>query len=202
MGKATPILVGIHHLEQRETDPAVAREPIELMIDAVTAAAQDAGNKALLNASSVRVIRGIWPYQNPAKAVADAIGCSGAETALTAFGGNFVQTTVNQSALDIQNGTHDIIVITGAECGNTAAKAAKAKIDLDWKDIAGRPDRHIGEDKDMRHEAEQAIRLGRPIAVYPIMETALREQLGLGVEEHLEKISELWASFSLSLIHI
>ena len=68
MGKATPILVGIHHLEQRETDPTIAREPIELMIDAVTAAAQDAGNKALLNASSVRVIRGIWPYQNPAKA--------------------------------------------------------------------------------------------------------------------------------------
>ena len=41
----------------------------------------------------------------------------------------------------------------------------------------------------MRHDAERAIRLGRPIAVYPIMEIALRNQLGLGVEEHLEKIS-------------
>ena len=196
MSKATPILVGIHHLEQRETDPSVAREPIELMIDAVTSAAQDAGNKALLNASSVRVIRGIWPYQNPAKAVAEAIGCSGAETAVSAFGGNFVQTTVNQSALDIQNGDHDIIVITGAECGSTAAKAAKAKIDLNWADLPGEPDQRIGEDKDMRHEAERAIRLGRPIAVYPIMEIALRNQLRLGVAEHLDKISELWASFS------
>ena len=54
-------------------------------------------------------------------------------------------------------------------------------------------DRQLGEDKDMRHDAERAIRLGRPIAVYPIMEIALRHQLGLGVEEHLNKISQLWA---------
>lgn len=196
MGKATPILVGIHHLEQREADPRVAREPIQLMIEAVKQAAIDAGSTELLSAGSVRVIKGIWPYQNPAKAVAEAIGCANAETVLSPFGGNFVQTTVSQSALDIQNGVHDIIVITGAECGSTAAKAAKAKIDLNWSDLPGEPDRRIGEDKDMRHEAERAIRLGRPIAVYPIMEIALRNELGLGVEEHLEKISELWASFS------
>ncbi|GIS20834.1 MAG: hypothetical protein CM15mP120_27500 [Pseudomonadota bacterium] len=48
----------------------------------------------------------------------------------------------------------------------------------------------------MRHDAERAIRLGRPIAVYPIMEIALRHHLGLGVEEHLNKISQLWADFN------
>ncbi len=196
MGKATPVLVGIHHLEQREADPAVALEPIRLMIEAVKQAALDAGSPELLNANSVRVIKGMWPYQNPAQAVAESIGCAGAETVMSPFGGNFVQTTVNQSALDIQNGVHDIIVITGAECGSTMAKAAKAKIELDWSDIPGEPDRRIGEDKDMRHEAERAVRLGRPIAVYPIMEIALRNELGLGVDAHLEKISELWASFS------
>ena len=75
MDKATPILVGIHHLEQREADPTVAREPIQLMIEAVKQAAIDAGSTELLSAGSVRVIKGIWPYQNPAKAVAEAIGC-------------------------------------------------------------------------------------------------------------------------------
>mgnify|MGYP007000320708 len=104
MGKATPILVGIHHLEQREADPTVAREPIQLMIEAVKQATRDAGSTELLKAGSVRVIKGIWPYQNPAKAVAEAIGCANAETVLSPFGGNFVQTTVSQSALDIQNG--------------------------------------------------------------------------------------------------
>ena len=196
MTQATPVLVGIKHLEQRQSDPKVAQEPIQLMIEAVKGAARDAGSEELLKANSVRVSKGIWPYQNPGKAIAEAIGCPHAESVISSFGGNFVQTLVNQSALDIQNGLHDMIIITGAECGYTAAKAAKAKLDLDWSSLPGTPDRQLGEDKDMRHDAERAIRLGRPIAVYPIMEIALRHHLGLGVEEHLNKISQLWADFN------
>lgn len=191
-----PVLVGIAQLEQRIDDPANAQEPIEMMIDAVRMAAEDAGNLDLLKASSVRVIRGIWPYQNPAKAIAEAIGNPTAETALTPYGGNFVQTTLNRSALDIQAGKHEIVIITGAECGNTQAKAAKAKYDLSWQALPGTPDLMMGEELEMRHDAEKAIHLGRPIQVYPIFETALRHHLGLGVEQHLAHISKLWASFS------
>ena len=115
---------------------------------------------------------------------------------LSPYGGNFVQTVLNQSALDIQSGQHDIIILTGAECGNTQAKAAKAGQDLGWAELPGTPDRLIGADKDMRHEAEIAIRLGRPIQIYPIMETALRHASGLGVDAHMEHISKLWAGFS------
>ena len=68
MTQHTPVLVGISHLEQRFTDFASAKEPVQLMIEAVNAAAEDAGSKALLDAGSVRVIRGIWPYQDPARA--------------------------------------------------------------------------------------------------------------------------------------
>ena len=196
MTQQTPVLVGISHLEQRFTDFESAKEPIQLMIDAVNQAAEDAGSKELLNAGSVRVIRGIWPYEDPARAVAQAIGSPNAETALTAFGGNFVQTALNQSALDIQAGLHDVIILTGAECGNTQAKAAKAGQNLGWAELQGTPDRFIGAEKDMRHDAEIAIRLGRPIQIYPIMETALRHASGLSVDAHLEHISKLWAGFS------
>jgi acetyl-CoA C-acetyltransferase len=191
-----PVLVGIAQLEQRIDDPAQAREPIELMIEAVKQAAEDAGSSELLNASAVRVIRGIWPYKNPAKAVAEALGNPNAETALTPYGGNFVQTTLNKSCLDIQSGKHDMIIITGAECGNTQAKAAKAKFELNWQELPGTPDVMMGEDVEMRSPAEKALRLGQPIQIYPIFETALRHHLGLGVQAHLEHISELWASFS------
>ena len=76
-----PVLVGIAQLEQRVADPLCAREPLELMIDAVRAAAEDAGAPALLaRAGAVRVIRGMWPYENPAAAVASAIGNPAAET--------------------------------------------------------------------------------------------------------------------------
>jgi len=193
----TPILVGAAQLEQRIDDPANAREPIELMIDAVRLAAEDTGAPSLLrDASSVRVIRGIWPYQNPARAVAEAVGCPGAETTLTPFGGNFVQTVVNQSALEIQRGERDIVVITGAECGNTQAKARRAKLDLDWQPLPGTPDRMIGEEKSMSHEAEKALRIRAPIQIYPLFENALRHQRGESIDDHLRRISELWAGFS------
>lgn len=193
----TPILVGAAQLEQRIDDPATAREPIELMIDAVRLAAEDAGAPGLLEkAASVRVIRGIWSYQNPARAVAEAVGCPAAETALTPYGGNFVQTVVNQSALDIQRGDRDIVVITGAECGNTQAKARRAGLELDWQALPGTPDRMFGEDKDMSHEAEKALRIRAPIQIYPMFENALRYHRGESIDAHLKRISELWAGFS------
>lgn len=197
----TPVLVGAAQLEQRIDDPldgAISgREPYELMIDAVRQAAQDAGaSKLLTEAQSVRVIRGIWPYQNPARAVAEAIGCPGAETTLTPFGGNFVQTVVNQTCLEIQRGDKDLVILTGAECGNTQAKARRAGIDLDWQPLAGTPDRMIGEEKSMSHEAEKALRIRAPIQIYPMFENALRHHLGESIPAHLERISELWAGFS------
>ena len=194
MTQHTPVLVGISHLEQRFTDFESAKEPVQLMIEAVNAAAQDAGSKALLDAGSVRVIVVVAVSGSRARVAQPSAAQT--ETVLSPYGGNFVQTVLNQSALDIQSGQHDIIILTGAECGNTQAKAAKAGQDLGWMELPGTPDRLIGAEKDMRHEAEIAIRLGRPIQIYPIMETALRHATGLSVDAHLKHISKLWAGFS------
>lgn len=193
----TPVLVGAAQLNQRIEDPAAGREPVELMIDAVRQAAEDAGAPALLEqADSVRVIRGVWPYQNPARAVAEAVGSPRAETALTPYGGNFVQTVVNQTALDIQRGDRELVIITGAECGNSQAKARRAGVKLEWQPLPGTPDRVIGEDKDMRHQAEKMLHLGAPIQIYPLFENALRHHRGESIPDHLVRISELWAGFS------
>jgi acetyl-CoA C-acetyltransferase len=195
--QTVPVLVGISQLEQRVADPAQAKEPLTLMIDAVRAAAADAGSNSLLNhATSVRVIRGIWPYKDPARIVAQAVGVPNAETALTPYGGNYVQSTVNQSALDIQAQRHEVIVITGAECGYTQARARKQGVDLKWQEAPGTPDRLIGEDKNMRHDAEKAVGLGQPIQLYPLFENALRHARHESIPAHLKRISELWARFS------
>ena len=193
----TPVLVGISHIDQRESDPLAAREPIELMIDAVRSAAQDAGNSALLRqAGSVRVIRGWWRYENPARAVGEAIENTRAETALTPYGGNYVQKTLNRSASDIQAGKHDIIVITGAECGYSQARARRAGVQLQWRVIGGKPDLYLGSDGPMGHPVELALGIRRPSQIYAIFETARRHHLGESIPEHLRRISELWAGFS------
>ena len=68
--ESTPVLVGIAQIEQCAGHPATAAEPLDLMISATRAAAEDAAAPSLLtDASAVRVIRGMWPYKNPARAV-------------------------------------------------------------------------------------------------------------------------------------
>jgi acetyl-CoA C-acetyltransferase len=195
---ATPVLVGVAQVDQRirEYTPET-KEPVDLMIDALRLAAADAGASALLTeATSVRVIRGAWPYKNPAKRVAEAVGTPNAETVLTPYGGNFVQTTVNHSCLDIQSGKHQIILICGGECGNSVAKARRQRIRAEWSDLPGTPDRIIGEDKPMFDEFEVKMGLRAPIQWYPIFETALRAHNQESLDAHIKRISELWAGFS------
>ena len=196
-GKPTPILVGIAQVTQHADDPSAAGEPLDLMIRATRAAARDAGAPALLtDASAVRVIRGMWPYENPARAVAEAIGNPAAETGISFWSGTAVHHLLSVSALDIQRGSHQIVILTGAECGDTLARARRADTDLAWREAPGKPDRAIGVELRMRHRAEAARGIVNPIHMYPIFENAIRHARGETIDSHIERISRLWAGFS------
>ncbi|MCB1646078.1 MAG: acetyl-CoA acetyltransferase [Pseudomonadales bacterium] len=191
------MIVGIAQLQQRIKDPLEGKEPLKLMADAVRAAAKDAGAPQLLaQTESVRVVRGVWRYKQPAAWVAAEIGAPDAETMGTPYGGNMVQSLVNQSALDILNGDKSLIVITGAENGNSQAKAAKAGIKLEITETEGAYDRMLGDEKPMTNAEEEARGIRQPIQVYPMFENALRHHRGESIEEHKVRISELWAGFS------
>jgi acetyl-CoA C-acetyltransferase len=193
----TPVIIGVGQILQRTSDPAESREPIDLMVDAVRKAADDAGNPALLQSvESVRVVRGIWRYRQPAGYVAEQIGSPAAEKVGTCFGGNMVQSTLNASALDILAGDKSLIVVTGAEWGNTQAKARKMNYELPKKETDGAYDRMIGKDEHMSGEAELARDIQQPIQVYPMFENALRYAAGESIEEHQKRVSELWSRFS------
>ncbi len=195
--ESTPVLVGIAQIGQRADDPATAEEPLDLMIRATRAAARDAGAPALLtDASAVRVIRGMWPYQDPARAVAEAIGNPTAETGVSFWSGTVVHHLLSVSALEIQRGTHQTVILTGAECGDTQAKARRAGVDLAWREAPGRPDRTIGVELRMRHRAEAARGIVNPVQMYPIFENAIRRARGESIDAHIERISRLWAGFS------
>ncbi|MDA0821441.1 MAG: acetyl-CoA acetyltransferase [Proteobacteria bacterium] len=210
MDERTPVIVGVAQLEQREDDPHVAREPLALMLAAVRAAAADCGNPRILaEVDSVRVVRGMWGYGNPARALAEQIGVPRAETGLTSLGGNYVQSLTNRSFLDIQSGRREVIVVTGAECGRTQARASKAGLELDWnplatapgtspvaRDSGDPPELYLGSDKVTRHEAELKRGIERPIQFYPMFEIALRHANGESVAAHRERISQLWAGFN------
>ena len=82
---------------------------------------------------------------------------------------------MNASALDILKGENELLLLTGAEVGNSQAKARKSGESLPYKKTEGAYDRVIGEDKSMSAEAEIARGILRPIQIYPMFENALRK---------------------------
>ncbi len=191
------MLVGVGQVLQRTDDLDAAREPLELMVEAVETAAADAGSCDLLaRAGAVWVVRGMWRYADPGRAVAERIGAPGARPALTHYGGNYGQSAATRAFLEVQRGALDVAILTGAECGRTWARLSKQGRGTRWSDAPGEPDEILGEDLEMWHAAEIARGIRMPIQMYPIFEIALRAADGDGVEEHLRRISELWAGFS------
>ncbi len=197
MNPNTPVIIGVGQLLQRINDPLQGKEPIDMMVAAVKKAAEDAGNPGLLKqVESVCVIRGAWKYRQPAGYVAAAIGSPSAEKTGTCYGGNMVQSLLNVSALEILTGEKSLLVLTGAENGNTQARARKAGIELPMKKTDGAYDRMVGKEEPMSSEAEVARGIVQPIQMYPIFENAVRYAANESIKAHQEKVSNLCARFS------
>lgn len=197
MNPNTPVIIGVAQILQRVSELADAKEPIDLMVDAAFKAAQDCGKPELLKeVASVRVIRGWWKYNQPAGYVAEKIGSSNAELVGTCYGGNMVQSTLNATAVDIASGEKSLVLLTGAETGNSLARARKNGQELPVRQTEGDYDRLIGQEAPMSGEAELARSIRQPIQVYPIFENALRHHQGETIEEHQVKVAKMWAGFS------
>ena len=194
----TPVLVGVGQTLNRIETLDDAVEPIEMMLRAVYLAAADASiGAALANVESVRVIRGMWGYENPAALVGERIGASGAQTVGTLIGGNQNQAVINRTALEILDGKVDFVLIAGAENGYSANKARRAGARLPETAAPGRYDVLIGEPQQPEHhEHEVAKGIRRAIQVYPMYDNAIRHQRGETIEAHRRRVSELWAGFN------
>ncbi len=194
-----PVIIGVGQTVQHAAGFDDALEPVDLMAEAVRAAATDAGVGAVPAVDSVRVVQLLsWRYRDPARLVADALGLSPKETVYTTPGGNTPQMLVNTTAGEIQRGELDIAVLSGSECWRTRTKARKAGFSLPWRtepeDAA--PSRVIGAEFVMSHPAEIARKIYMPVQVYPMLETAVRAAADEAPDEHQRRVSELWARFS------
>ena len=171
----TPVIVGVgqflNHIESLEQ----ALEPLEMMLEAVRRAEADAGAGDILRrAQSVRVVRGMWNYGNPAGAIAERIGASGAQTVGTLIGGNQNQALMNQTALEILAGKLDMVLIAGAENGYSSGKARRAGKSLPESEAGGSPDLVFGAEQQPEHHAcERAKGISRAIQVYPMYDNAM-----------------------------
>ena len=198
----TPVLVGQAQILQREDDLARARGPINLMADAVRAAFEDAGSGVPTDVDALHVLRSLsTKSQNPGLAIARLLGITSKVCGYTTHGGNLPQALVNLSALDIQAGRADLVVLTGGESSRTRRRAKASGKTLDWmaEDPPHRDDpepTNIGGDLEMLHPLEIERKVVLPIEIYPMFETALRSAHGMTIEQHRAHVGALWSRFS------
>lgn len=193
----TPVLVGISQLQQSQDDLALCKEPLALMIQAVKAAAEDAeAPKLLEKLDQICVSQGMWSYSDPARAVASAVGAHRAKSARTHWGGNFVQLALNQMALAIARGELEAVAFTGAEWGRSQRRFARAGKEPRLSGASGEPDLTYGKREYHAHLIERDLGCVRPVQTYPLLENALRHVRGERIDEHMMRISNLWARFA------
>jgi len=193
----TPVLVGVGAVVQREDDPRVAREPLDLMAEALVRAADDAGAPALLaRADAIRAPRGFWDYGDPCRQLAERFGATGARTEIAEVG-ILQTTTVGRAAADVLAGRADVVLIAGAEDRHRAQRAMRAGVEPTYtRRLELSPDVVLRPSTEILHAAELACGLAMPVGQYAIIENALRAADGLSLEAHAATVAELWAGLS------
>jgi acetyl-CoA C-acetyltransferase len=189
--------VGAAAAQQREEDPARAREPVALMALALDLAAEDAGSRSLLErADSIRVPRGTWPYPDAGRLVAERVGARAARSLLANLG--VLQTTLlGGAARDVAEGRADVVLVAGGETTHRERRARELGVQASFRAQRGaEPDEVLEPRGPLLGEAELRARLLSPVSQYALVENALRAAQGLSLEEHRRQIAELWSALS------
>ncbi len=194
----TPVIVGVAQVCQRPDDPADAVEAVALMEQTVRNAVDDAGARGLLTKLDyVGVIAGAWSYTDPARLVADAVGSTAAVTALSTNGGNTPQSYVNGVATRIASGELDRVAIVGGETIWSRRRKRRAGIEaIKTVQTDVEPDELFGADVTMQTEFEQSRGMVNPINFYPLFDSAIRADRGESIDQHRDRLAELWARFN------
>lgn len=196
----TPVLVGVGTVVQREDDPAHAREPSSLMAEALQRAAEDAGDRSLLEkADKIAIPRGFWKYPDPGRIVASALGALHARTEIAEVG--VLQTTLfGRAAADIAQGRADIVLVAGGEARHRARvlEAAGQAEGLTEPPDDTPSDEVLRPSKDILSAAEIKAGLLMPVGAYAIMDNALRAHEGQGLDRHRDDVAQLWSEMSRS----
>lgn len=191
-----PVLVGAGAVTQREA-PGKGLEAAALMAEALRRAATDAGDPSLLrDADAVLVPRGMTPYADPGRLVAEWVGAARARSVL--FDVGVLQTSLfARAAAAIQAGEAEVVLVSGGEAKFREQQAARAGEEAPVTGQEGAaPDEVLRPAAEILHPLELRHGLGMPVRQYAVLETALRSAEGLSVEAHRRRLGELYAAMN------
>jgi acetyl-CoA C-acetyltransferase len=193
----TPLLVGIGTVEQRFEDPALAREPIDLMLEAVRRAASDSRRPEVLSlVGLVAVPKGRWRYEDPGRHLARSIQADGAETVLGLVG-VLQQSLIGEACQRIAEGRAEATVVVGGEARYRRLRGLVMGVPTPESPAAGTPDAVLRAEAELVLPAEVEAGLGgMPVGYYAIIESALTHRRGVTVEQQRREVARLYSRFS------
>jgi len=192
----TPVLVGVG-TAHRPVDGSAGVEPLDLMVEAVHAAAIDAAAPHLAaRAQMVAIPEGNWSYPDPARLVADRIGAASAHTVRADVG--VPQETPIGAALDrIRTGALDVAVVVGGEAMASRLRVQRAGgTPHETPQPEATPDERWSAQGEFMADAEVQAGIWAPVEQYACIDNALRHAEGRTVDEHLDQIAALWSAMN------
>ena len=191
-----PVLVGMASCMQREDDLARAHEPMDLMLEAVRLAGQDAGGAhTLAGVQRIAVPRGRWKYANPAGEIGRAIGAASATSVLAGVG-LLQQSLMGDACRRIASGEIDSALVVGGDTGYRILRARQLGVRANERQQTDQPDELLEPTDALLHPAELRAGIRMPAALYAILESAWRAKNRTSVELHRRQLGEMYQRFS------
>jgi acetyl-CoA C-acetyltransferase len=191
-----PVLVGLGVADD-------AAPVVDLMTEAVRAAAADAGAPGLLgNIDCIAVPQGTWKLTDPARTVARRIGSPGARTVLCEVGVS-QQEVINDALAAVAAGRYGTVVVAGAEARAWARDGGvEVEVEVEAEVEVAPPDEVRTRPPDFVAPVELAAGMvWPPVQQYALIENALGAALHEQPDRQRDDIAALWARFNAVAAH-
>lgn len=207
-GDLTPIIVGVGDITER-TAPPRDISPLSLMVAAARVSIADAGSAdisgmidsvaaiRLFSDSSSRYASPFGRAENPAEAVAKAIGAPAEDLVYGPVGGTSPLALLKRLCAAVQAGEVRAGLIVGSEAMRSEQQARRSGIALDWNTPAEKSPLELrAEVQAPNSETERRHGLSAPVHFYPLLENAFRSLRRRSVVDHQADLGRLMAGFA------
>ena len=134
--------------------------------------------------------------RNPPRSISQRLGIHPSRHIYTSGGGNMPQYLVNLFAEEIARGEMRAALIVGGEALRTQFHGERAGINVSWNEDPGGEPEIFGDERRGWSDHEELYGMRMAIAMYPLIENAIRGDRNRSVSEHLQDMGRLFARFA------
>jgi acetyl-CoA C-acetyltransferase len=195
---AIPVIAAVGEHIDRPKRPEEAREPVDLMVEALKACEADAGVSLLGGVGLLSLIGLVsWPYKDPVQLLAQKLGIAPTEAVNASMGGETPVRLVHEAARRIALGEDLVAAVVGGEASHARGQAEKSGIAPPWTPAAAKDDTvRFSSSRFAMSPIAKQLGVMNPAQVYPFYEVAAQAAWGQTPAEGMRESAELWARYA------